>query len=55
MAICMQDLDSAVLYALLWLRHEATALTLEKKAFMKLYPGYLRFLASNKSCYEIIA
>ena len=35
MAICVQDLDSAVLYALLWLWGEATALELKKKASMK--------------------
>ena len=40
MAICMQDLDSAILYALLLLRGEATALKLEKKASMKRYPGF---------------
>ena len=34
MAICIQD-DSAVLYALLWLRGEAKALKLEKKTSMK--------------------
>ena len=31
MAICMQDLDSAVLYALLRLRGEVKALKLKKK------------------------
>ena len=35
MAVCMEDLDSAVLYALLQLRSKATALKLEKKAPMK--------------------
>ena len=55
MAICMQDLDSAVLYALLRLRGEATALKLEKKASTKFHPGYLKVLTSNKSCYEVIA
>ena len=40
MAICMQDLVSAVLYALLLLRGEATALKLEKKASMKRYLGF---------------
>ena len=40
MAVC-QDLDSAVLYALLRLRGEATALTLEKKASMKRLPWLL--------------
>ena len=40
MAICMQDLDSAILYALLLLRGEATALKLEKKASMKRYPRF---------------
>ena len=34
MAICIQD-DSAVLYALLWLRGEAKALKLKKKTSMK--------------------
>ena len=33
----MQDLDSAVLYALLRLRGEATAIKLEKKASMKVF------------------
>ena len=51
MAICMQDLDSAVLYALVRLRGEAKALKLEKKASMK----HLSWvLASNKLCYEVI-
>ena len=36
----MQDLVSTVLYALLRLRGEATALKLEKKASMKRYPGF---------------
>ena len=35
MAICMQDQDYAVLYALLQLRGKMTALKLEKKASMK--------------------
>ena len=35
MAICVQGLDSAVLYAFLRLRGEATALKHEKKASMK--------------------
>ena len=35
MAVYMEDLDSAVLYALLRLRSKATALKLEKKASMK--------------------
>ena len=35
MAVCMEDLDSAVLYALLQLRSKVTALKLEKKASMK--------------------
>ena len=35
MAFCMQDLDSAVFFALLRLKGEATALKLEKKASMK--------------------
>jgi len=35
MAVCMEDLDSAVLYALLQLRSKATALKLEKKVSMK--------------------
>ena len=55
MAFCMQDLDSAVFFALLRLKGEATALKLEKKASTKLYPGYLKVLASNESCYEVIA
>ena len=53
MAICMQDLDSAMFYALLRLRGEATVLKLKKKA-SKCYPGYLRVLASNKSCHSTI-
>ena len=44
--------DSAVLYALLQLRGEARALKLEKKASMKRLSWVL---ASNKSCYEVIA
>ena len=35
MAFCMQDLDSAVFFALLRLKGEVTALKLEKKASMK--------------------
>ena len=34
MAICVQDLDSAVLYAFLWLLGEATVLKLEKKVYI---------------------
>ena len=55
MVICMQDLDSAVLYALLQLRGEAKVLKLEKKASIKRLPWLLMGLASNKSCYKVIA
>ena len=51
----MQDLDSAVLYALLQLRGEAKVLKLEKKASIKRLPWLLMGLASNKSRYEVIA
>ena len=34
MAICVQGLDSAMLYAFLWLRGEETALKYDRKAFM---------------------
>ena len=44
MAICVQGLDSAMLYAFLRLRGEATALKHDKKASMKhLYLGLTGF------------
>ena len=52
MAFCMQDLDSAVFFALLRLKGEA--LKLEKKASMKRL-SWLLMGFDNKSCYEVIA